>query len=441
MTIIRDGLQSADLDFPVAAPTLNLDFANSQSLDERITFTRASVGTYVNKNGFISIASTNQPRFDYDPISGECKGLLIEEQRKNIFTYSQDLNNWYTSQSTVQSNVVTSPDGTLNADKIIGNSGIKDRQGIFNNASVTTGVTYTYSVFLKAAERKYACIFFDSPNISEGAYYGASTIVNLETGSFVANNSNSTITPYPNNWYRISISATPTVTTTMAFDIVVGSPNNFLDNLNPYNFVRYNGDGNSGIYVWGAQFEEGKFATSYIPTDSTAGGITRSADVASMSETNFSNWYNQNEGTIYMESKIPYTPGPVYSSVYFIIFGLNQNYRHLVQQGTSNEIGYFTQNGDYTLSWSTPDPIIPPNTNRKFTYSYSSLNNINILSGTSNQSYNFGVKFPTSVYKSMDRLLLGRYNDSNILFLNGTIGKFRYYPKALSPAQLQFLTQ
>lgn len=75
MTLTRDGFQSADLDAPVVLPTLNLDFANSQSLDDRITFTRGSIGTFVDKNGLVSIASTNQPRFDYDPISGECRGL------------------------------------------------------------------------------------------------------------------------------------------------------------------------------------------------------------------------------------------------------------------------------------------------------------------------------------------------------------------------------
>jgi len=88
MSIIRDGIQSADLDAPVASPTLNLDFANSQELDPRITFTRGSIGTFVNKNGLIETAPANVPRFDYDPISGECRGLLIEEQRTNLVTNS-----------------------------------------------------------------------------------------------------------------------------------------------------------------------------------------------------------------------------------------------------------------------------------------------------------------------------------------------------------------
>ena len=66
MSIIRQGLLSADLDVPVVLPTLNLDFANSQSLDSRITFTRGSIGTRVNRNGLIETIAANQPRFDVE---------------------------------------------------------------------------------------------------------------------------------------------------------------------------------------------------------------------------------------------------------------------------------------------------------------------------------------------------------------------------------------
>lgn len=107
MSIIRQGFESADLDVPVVLPTLNLDFANSQSLDKRITFSRGSIGTFVNKNGLIETASANIPRFDYDPISGECRGLLIEEQRTNIIQNSTTLNFYDTNNLT---------DGTLNPD-------------------------------------------------------------------------------------------------------------------------------------------------------------------------------------------------------------------------------------------------------------------------------------------------------------------------------------
>jgi hypothetical protein len=57
---------------------------------------------------------------------------------------------------------------------------------------------------------------------------------------------------------------------------------------------------NRQIYAWGAQVEAGAFATSYIPT--VASQVTRSADSAVMTGTNFSSWYNASEGTFYCEA-------------------------------------------------------------------------------------------------------------------------------------------
>ena len=59
-------------------------------------------------------------------------------------------------------------------------------------------------------------------------------------------------------------------------------------------------NGTSGVYIWGAQIEAGAFATSYIPT--VAATVTRAADSASMTGTNFSSWFNASEGTFVVES-------------------------------------------------------------------------------------------------------------------------------------------
>ena len=46
------------------APSLLLDFTNTETLDPRITFTRASSGTFTGSNGLIQSAAINAPRFD-----------------------------------------------------------------------------------------------------------------------------------------------------------------------------------------------------------------------------------------------------------------------------------------------------------------------------------------------------------------------------------------
>lgn len=67
-------------------PKLALDFTTA-SLDSRVTVTRTTnatnPATYINSSGVITSATNNQPRFDYDPVTLLCKGLLIEESRAN----------------------------------------------------------------------------------------------------------------------------------------------------------------------------------------------------------------------------------------------------------------------------------------------------------------------------------------------------------------------
>jgi hypothetical protein len=434
---------NVDLDYPICRPSLDLDFTQ-EVLDPRITFSRGSIGTRVNRNRLIETVSANTPRFDYNPVTGECKGLLIEESRANLFTYSEDFSNsvWAKNNSFINSNVTIAPDGTLTADKLIGNSGVKIRQSTYYQyVSVTSGTTYTFSLFLKAAERRYISMWFDNLNVSQNAYYGASDYIDLQTGTNVTGTAVKII-PYPNGWYRCYVTGTPTVTTaTFIFQIAIGTANNYND-VGASNTFKYTGDGTSGIYIWGAQVEQGSFPTSYIPT--AASTVTRSADLVDMTGTNFSSWYNQNEGTIYTNNRIPYTPNPNVS-LYFLIFGgPGRNYRHSVEQTTANGLVYITQNGTgngATQYWSTSNSgILPANTNRKTTYSYSSSNNTTLLSGTSNETYAFSVKSKVDVYKSMNILQIGRFLD-NFFFLNGTIARFTYYPKKLKDNQLLYLTQ
>ena len=52
-----------------------------------ITFSRASSATYLDSDGVLKTATTNVPRIEYDA-DGNRLGLLIEEQRTNLLTYS-----------------------------------------------------------------------------------------------------------------------------------------------------------------------------------------------------------------------------------------------------------------------------------------------------------------------------------------------------------------
>lgn len=88
LTLASESIPLAANNLPSLRPSLLLDFANSRSVDPRITFTRASTATRTNSKGLIESVASNAPRIDFDPVTGECKGLLIEEQRTNLLLNS-----------------------------------------------------------------------------------------------------------------------------------------------------------------------------------------------------------------------------------------------------------------------------------------------------------------------------------------------------------------
>jgi hypothetical protein len=268
------------------SPSLLLQFAGAQTMDPRITFTRASTATFTGQDGLIQTAAINAPRFDYDPVTLAPLGLLIEESRTNLLLYSEQFDNaaWTKTETTVTADAAVAPDGTSPAEKLIPTI-TNSTHACFQNASVTTGVTYTQSFFAKAAE--YPVLnCYGSTGFSGTAFIN----FNLSTGTVgTLSGFTGSITPVGNGWYRCVIVATATSTTASGRIIFRASP------INRTTGGSYTGNGTSGLLVWGAQLEAGAFATSYIPT--VASQVTRAADLASMTGTNFSSWFNASQGT------------------------------------------------------------------------------------------------------------------------------------------------
>ena len=297
---LLDEIQGQYSNYPVTEPTLALDFANSRSLDSRITFTRASTATYVNSKGIIATAAINEPRFDHDPTSIESLGLLIEETRTNIFTRSEEMGNavWVPNATlaAVTSNTAVAPDGATTADTFyeLAANGAHTLSRT-SNITVTANTVYCWSVFLKPNGRTTVDLLMRNAAFTDGFTLPSVTLTGdgsvgtpTITGSGVV--SGSGIDAYPNGWYRAWISGTIDAVSTVMANFL------YLRNVS----TSYLGDGSSGVYVWGQQLEQGAFPTSYIPT--VASAVARSADLASMTGTNFSSWYNSLEGTIVSDS-------------------------------------------------------------------------------------------------------------------------------------------
>jgi hypothetical protein len=222
--------------------------------------------------------------------------LLIEEGRTNLVTYSGAVGgtNWSTSAATPTLNSIMAPDGTTTATLVTENTALSNHS-IFGTNAVLAVATHTASAFIKAGTRRYVSIRAEN----SGTGYAWITF-DTTTGAINANASvtSSSATAFGNGWWRVTLTWANTVTTAsnMVFagsDVSTAPPtNNVLGNI-------YTGT-SSTFYVWGAQFEAGSFATSYIPT--TTGSVVRSADVCSITGGDFNNFYNQSEGTLLLSA-------------------------------------------------------------------------------------------------------------------------------------------
>jgi hypothetical protein len=279
-------------------PRLALDFTTA-SLDPRITFTRTgNTATVVNSSGLIEPINADLPRFDYNPITLACQGLLIEESRTNLATYSQDFTNggvtgWGAINLTPSADTTVSPDGTQNADSLFETT--TNAQHRLDKITTILAGSYTFSCFLKSAGSRYASIRIDSA----GAYID----LNSGTATNVGATSFSSVS-YGNGWYRLIIS----VAAAAALATIRINNNGASTGIAP----SYAGNPVNAIVVWGAQLEAGAFATSYIPT--VASTVTRTADVAVMTGTNFSSWFNASAGTF----RATYEASPNTFTAYFV---------------------------------------------------------------------------------------------------------------------------
>ena len=341
------------------------------------------LNTYIQTIGVPSAA----PRFDHDPTTGESLGLLIEDSRTNYITNST---NFAASVLPVTAtlNFAVSPDNTVSATRH--QSASSDTGTIILSKSATPGEIYTLSVYAKrnSGSGNLKLLIYELPSV-------AATVQTF------------TLT---NEWQRFSITRTVGANQTSIQCRIVGTPANY-DNL-----------------YWGAQVEEGSFPTSYIPTTGTA--LTRSADVASITGSNFSSWYNQGEGTVFVKGATNDIDGNTGWASFYQASSPNNN-RISVRQGPTLITSAGTTIGLSASSSPTPKEIQKISTaykNDDFAL-YSTYSTPVLLSAGS---------LPVSV----DTALFGGVEGTGGAFnLNGTIARLTYFPDRLEDSVLQAITQ
>ena len=362
--------------------TLNLDFTTGV-LDSRLTFTRSGTGTYINSSGYVTTASTNVARFEYDPATLAIRGLLIEGSATNLLNWSETFattggtnNNWADTNLTRTSTNNTSPRNDATALRITASAG---NGTIISSAAIGTSASRTLSVWLRRV---------------------------IGTGNIqytLDNGTNWTTQVITSSWVRYSFAAT-TAAQRVGFRIVTS------------------GD---AIELWGAQLEAGSGASSYIVT--VASQVTRNADSCLMSGTNFSSWYTHGIGTVcWSGSVFRVTAGHLAN-----INTVNNDPRITAYVGAGALTNLVTNPGTQVSMFFGS---VTANTAFKAAWRFNTNDFAACLNAGTVYTDTLGT-VPTGV----DRMQLGAA-EGGYQFLDGWIKSIKYYPTAFTNAQLQTAT-
>ena len=461
-------------------PRLAIDLT-SAILDPRISFSRSlNTATRVNSSGLIEAVNVDTARFDFNPVNLICRGLLIEEQRQNLLRYSSaaqitrectvstvsgaftdgetvtatggGVGVYVQSQSsatvfalaattgtftgtltgsvsgqtalitstgpvngltniTVSANSIVSPDGSQNAGKIEENIVNGQHSILQTSGSFLDNTVYTLSVYLKAAERSWARVSVRTKtNALPGVY------INLATGALGSSVSSPTsvgVQNAGNGWWRVTVSA----------DVLSGAFNAGLTvwTSTANGSISHQGVLGSGFYVWGIQAEAGAFATSYIPTTTTA--LTRNADVATMTGANFSDWYSAGAGGV-VARVLPSTVSGTCPALQF-------------DDATANEV--------ITLRGSTTNPELV------IVAGGSPQAQIDAGTIAANTAYNLGAAWDTDncaasvnggaavtdTTATIPTVTQARLGSDGTNYLNGHLETVRYWPQRIIDAEVQ----
>jgi hypothetical protein len=360
--------------------------------------------TYTRNNGGLFPA-----RFEYDPVTLQPRGLLVEEQRTNLLLQSQNFDvSWGKTAVTVTVDTTVAPDGTTTADTLTAST---------NTAYVSQPVVFTadgdktFSVFLKAGTSTSTRLTLRDTTVPANRATIEITWTGGVPSGVAAAGTLQGIDSFGNGWYRVRGLATGVIAA----------------NGNQFRFSPDVAVGTNNVIMWGAQAENGTFATSYIPT--VASQVTRSPDICNIVSPMFAPWYNQSAGTFVADADA-------------INFGVvRRNIQ--VDDGTGNERMYLGTNtstnpyavvvdGGVTQADMSATGTVSANTPYKITLAYAA-NNFALCGN--------GGAVTTDAAGTLPSPTLLRIGSSeSSVFLNGHIRRVTYYPFRASNNQLQALT-
>ena len=371
-------------------------------------------------------AAYHGPGFDHDPVNiGVPRGLSMWEQRTNLNSYSQDWDNAaYTKAAcSITANTTVSPDGTANADSWTATGGIGNHRLDSPAFAVTNATVYCASVFLKAGTERYCALTFGGGNFSGLGYIN----VDLQTGTISASGGTlvgSGVENYGGGWYRAWIAATCTGTANENVLMYIISTGLEARNAGT--------SGASGtLRGFGLQVEAGSFPSPYIPTAGSS--ATRGGDLAVMTGSNFSNWYNQKEGTFVVEGDSRGIGTTGSADLFYLDDSVSSQIIAWYLAGSVLEARVI--NTSATQAALNPTGAHPPDGSvNKLAFAYrvadlaASINHSVVATATSG-----------TIPSGMNRIALGS-STSVSQSLNGHIFSIKYYKHRLSDSELSRLS-
>jgi hypothetical protein len=393
----------------------------SKNFSDIITFTRASTATFFDSAGVLTSAAIDAPRLDYNPSTLAAQGLLIEESRTNSIRNNTMVGAVAGTPGTLPTNWTggTTVDGL--AREVVGTgteNGINYIDVRYSGTSGTAGnstlITFDANNFIVAANGQtwtgsiYARLV--SGSLTNVTLLTLNVRYNDAAGASLTSQ-NTAFTP-TSSFARVTNTFTAANAST-AF-VNAGLVANFTDSSAVDITLRI------GL----PQLELGAFATSVIPTTTTA--LTRAADVASVNT--LSPWYNATEGTLYAESAAiafnarpaTFNDGTASNAIALVQTAstIGQNvYVGNVFQGTAGVVGTYTTNTIY-----------------KQASAYKLNDAQDAVNGTTNAT-DTTLNVPT-----VSQLLIGQGRSGTATMSNSYIRRITYYPRRLSNAELQAIT-
>jgi hypothetical protein len=367
---------------------------------------------------FPTTTRLNLARVDYkDNINGS---LLLEPQRTNLVTYSEDFSNaaWTKSGATITANATTSPDGTTNSDSFIGN-GSNAEHSILQSLSFIGGTTYTISFYAKKNTNNFIQV------VGASSAFGANVWANFDLNSGVVGSVGSSTTAKIQNvgdgWYRCTAIAAAIATTST--NIVM-----FLINSSTSSRAESNSLSTS-VYLYGAQTESGSYSTSYIKSEGAA--TTRLAD--SCSKTGISDKIGQTQGTMFMDVDLTHSNASG-TNQYLMQLYLDAGARIILFRTSANELNFYFLKG-VTAFFSITS--ITANGRHKLAFAYKSGDSTFYIDGVQIETNSS----PFSAFSSLNELHIG----ANFNPTQAEIGDYSYnqaivFPTRLTNAELATLT-